>query len=194
MATIPARDSRSVADLTRAVFGEAMSLDSVFALLDDVETSVQSHSREAALWVGSVGYERHKDHREFAAHLARSGVERLIDVRELPISRRRGYAKTALSEAMSEVGIEYVHVRALGNPKPLRDMYKSGRVDEGRAAYRELLLTERRGALAALVPFLQGKRSALMCLEHDASTCHRTVIIDAIRSEMGIALEVAQVS
>ena len=87
------------------------------------------------VWVGSIGYERHRHAAEFSALLRDAQVERVIDVRELPISRRRGYAKTALSESLAQEGIEYVHMRGLGNPKPFRDLYKSGRVHEGRAAY-----------------------------------------------------------
>lgn len=52
-----------------------------------------------AITLGSVGYERHKSVDNFAALLADSGIERLIDGRELPISRRRGFAKSAFSEA-----------------------------------------------------------------------------------------------
>ena len=186
--TTQKRDPRSV--------GEALSLDEVFTRIGAANAALDDPGPDLVglTWVGSVGYERHKNHREFAEHLRRNGVERLIDVRELPISRRRGYAKTALSEAMSEVGIEYTHLKALGNPKPLRDLYKSGRVAEGRAAYERFLLEERREALDALVPLLEDKRSALMCLEHDASTCHRTVILDALRAELGLALDVAEVS
>ncbi|MGH2941912.1 MAG: DUF488 family protein [Solirubrobacteraceae bacterium] len=189
MATTPPRDLRSIADLTRAIFGEVLSIDEVFTRIDAMEPN----DAAALTWVGSVGYERHKNHRDFAEHLRSNGIERLIDVRELPISRRRGYAKTALSEAMYEVGIEYVHMKALGNPKPLRDMYKSGRVSEGREAYARFLLAERRDALDALVPLLHDKRSALMCVEDDASTCHRTVILDALREELGLALDVSEV-
>jgi len=193
MATIAARAPRSIADLTRAVFGEPLSLDEVFARIEGVEVSTRPRDTAVPTWVGSVGYERHKDHRAFAEHLRVNSIERLIDVRELPISRRRGYAKTALSEAMHEVGIEYVHMKALGNPKPLRDLYKSGRVAEGRDAYQQFLFRERRDALDALAPLLQEKRSVLMCVEHDASTCHRTVILDALRSELGLALDVGEV-
>jgi len=191
--TTPIRDPRSIAELTRAVFGQALSISEVFARIDAIEVPAETSDAAALTWVGSVGYERHKNHREFAAHLRSNGIERLIDVRELPISRRRGYAKTALSEAMHDVGIEYVHMKALGNPKPLRDMYKAGRVSEGREAYARFLLAERRDALHALVPLLHDKRSALMCVEHDATTCHRAVILDALQAELGLSLEVAEV-
>jgi hypothetical protein len=174
--------TRSLADLTQAYFGEALTMDEVFARVELIKPAVAIEAgNPESLWVGSVGYERHKDHRAFAQHLSNMGVERLVDVRDLPISRRRGYAKKALDEAMAEVGIEYLHVKALGNPKPYRDMYKSGRVEEGRRCYEQLLLTQRRDALLDLVPLLSEKRSALMCVEHDPETCHRTVIVDALR-------------
>jgi uncharacterized protein (DUF488 family) len=145
------------------------------------------------MWVGSVGYERYRQNSDFARRLADAGVERLIDVREAPISRRRGFAKTALGEAMAAVGIEYVHIRALGNPKQYRDLYRSGHVAEGQGLYERHLLTERREALDDLVPLLRDKRSALMCLEHDPASCHRTVIIDLLRRELGLELEVVEI-
>ncbi len=170
-------------------------MDEVFARVELVEPSaVTVTEAPGGLWVGSVGYERHKDHRAFAQHLSDVGVERLVDVRDLPISRRRGYAKKALDEAMAEVGIEYLHIKALGNPKPYRDMYKAGRVDEGRRCYEQLLLSERRDALRDLVPLLSEKRSALMCVEHDPETCHRTVIVEVLRGEFGVDLDVSQIA
>ena len=172
-----------------------MTLPELFDRLAEVEIE-PSPSAESVptLWVASVGYERYKVNDDFAARLRDAGVERLVDVRELPISRRRGYAKTALGEAMAHVGIEYVHVRDLGNPKPFRDLYKAGRIAEGRAAYEKFLLTERRGALDTLATLLSEKPAALMCVEHDASTCHRTVILDALREELGLQLDVAEVA
>lgn len=195
MAIATARnDTRSVAELTRAIFGEALSIDQVLARLELVDLpAAESPTATTELWIGSIGYELHKDHLAFARHVQAAGVERLIDVRELPISRRRGYAKSALGQAMADVGVEYVHIKALGNPKPYRDLYKSGRVEEGRQRYEEHLLNEQRGALEGLVPLLREKRSALMCVEHNPTTCHRTVIVDALRSELGLKLDVAEI-
>jgi uncharacterized protein (DUF488 family) len=150
--------------------------------------------RSKPLWVGSIGYERYRDNSDFAQRLADAGVERLVDVRELPISRRRGYAKTALGDVLRTVGIEYVHIKALGNPKPFRDLYKSGRAEEGRRLYERHLLSEGRDALDDLVPLLRDKRTALMCVEHDPSVCHRTVIVDALRDELQLDLDVAEIA
>ena len=187
-------DTRSVAELTTAVFGEALSLDQVLARLERVDMSAsRAVATTKGLWVGSIGYELHKDHLAFARHVRAAGVERLIDVRELPISRRRGYAKTALSQAMADAGVEYLHIKALGNPKPFRDLYKSGNVQEGRRHYENHLLGEQRPALDGLIPLLREKRCALMCVEHDPTTCHRTVIVEALRDKLGLALDVAEI-
>jgi uncharacterized protein (DUF488 family) len=188
-------DTRSVAELTAAIFGEVLSIDQVLARLELVDISTPRRVEATkGLWLGSVGYEHHKDHVAFARHVRAAGVERLIDVRELPISRRRGYAKSALAQTMADAGIEYVHIKALGNPKPFRDLYKSGNAKEGRRLYEEHLLEERRDALEDLVPLLREKRCALMCVEHNPATCHRTVIFEALQDELGVDLDVAEIS
>lgn len=190
--------SASTADLTTALVGHPLTLDELRAEIsfDDGLTGGLSCGVNAAstLWVGSAGYERHRDSAAFAAKLAQQGVECLIDVRELPISRRRGYAKTALSEVLAEEGIEYLHAKSLGNPKAYRDLYKAGRVEEGRRAYRELLVAERLDAVESIVPLLREKRCALMCVEHDEQTCHRAMIFKSIEVELGIPLAVVQVT
>lgn len=118
----------------------------------------------------TVGYEgRSLD------ELVDAGVERLIDVRELPLSRRRGFSKTTLSEALREAGIEYVHVRALGNPKPNRERYWAGNVEGGAAVYRKHLNNGSRSALLELAESLGADRACLLCLESDRdhTECHR---------------------
>jgi hypothetical protein len=201
-------DRWSLADLTRAVFGEELSMDEIWSRTAAVDLADLGETAEAlgrtadpgvgkagdGLWVASIGYELHKDHRAFAQHLSDAGIERLIDVRDLPISRRRGYAKTALSDALTDAGVEYVHVKALGNPKRFRDLYKSGRLEEGRAGYRDHLLSEHLHDLRELVVLLREKRSALMCVEHDPATCHRSVIVEALADELELPLHVAEMA
>lgn len=182
-----------LAEVTRALFGEPLTMselnDRMFGTRVELEPRDQPHL--AATWLGSIGYERYREVDDFVRQLANAGVERLIDVRELPISRRRGYAKTALREALEGVGIEYVHMRELGNPKPYRDLYKSGQTQAGRAKYSRLLLAKRRDALIELQQKVTEKRSALMCVEHDQGVCHRDVIIESLQEELGVDLLVA---
>lgn len=202
-------ESIPFADLAVAVVGSAMTLRELSELIGLSETgtrhavalndygNVTPLSKQgtagSALWLGSIGYEQVRDSRDFAQLLQVAGVERVVDVRELPISRRPGYAKTALRATMADAGIEYIHMRALGNPKEYRDLYKSGRHRQGRKKYRRHLLENQREALEELVTLVSAKRTALMCLEHDARVCHRTVIVDALRTELGLEVNVEQV-
>lgn len=177
------------AELTALHFGERLSMQQAWqrtesVLLDDPPVGDR-------VWVGSIGYERYRDNVRFAQVLADAGVQRLIDVRELPISRKRGFAKTALSQACSAAGVEYMHLRELGNPKPIRDIYKAGQVEEGRELYEAFLTQERLDAVTHLSELLTEMPTALMCVEHDSSTCHRTVILEALAASH-IDLEVAE--
>lgn len=193
-----ALSSRSIGELTVAALGRELSmagaLDLVESTLIDRAEAVQlPRDNAVSLWVGSVGYERYRSVEDFARLLARAGVERLIDVRELPISRRRGFAKTALTEALAEEGVEYLHLRGMGNPKEFRDLYKSGQVAEGRAGYEQLLTKDRLEDLRQLAETLHEKISALMCVEHDEAVCHRQVIFAALQGQLGLKLEIARI-
>ena len=56
----------------------------------------------------TIGYEG-AEVADFLATLSQLGVTTLLDIRELPISRRKGFAKNALREGLLSVGIEYRH-------------------------------------------------------------------------------------
>jgi uncharacterized protein (DUF488 family) len=86
----------------------------------------------------SIGYEG-RDASTMADELASAGVTVLVDVRLTPLSRKRGFSKTALRELLATRGIAYVHLRALGNPKDNRDNFRVGEVGEGRRRFRQLL-------------------------------------------------------
>lgn len=75
--------------------------------------------------VFTIGYEG-ATIESFLAALERAGVRRVIDVRQLPLSRRPGFSKAPLAAALKERGIGYVHLKALGTPKPGRDAAKKG--------------------------------------------------------------------
>ena len=64
---------------------------------------------------------------EFLAALRTAGVKRVIDIRALPLSRRPGFSKTPLKNALAEAEIDYVHLRALGTPADGRAAARAGR-------------------------------------------------------------------
>ena len=63
---------------------------------------------------------------DFLGVLVRAGVEQVIDVRALPLSRRPGFSKSSLAASLKEAGMGYVHLKALGTPKAGRDAAKKG--------------------------------------------------------------------
>jgi uncharacterized protein (DUF488 family) len=136
----------------------------------------------------TVGYEgRALD--EMIAELVDAGVDRLVDVRELPLSRRPDFSKTALGDALRASGIEYVHVKAFGTPKPNRERYWAGDIEGGAAVYRKHLSNGSRSALVELADSLGDGRACLLCFERDYTECHRDVIVEAL-TELQPALAV----
>ena len=116
----------------------------------------------------------------FIATLRDAGVERVIDVRALPLSRRPGFSKTTLAASLKEAGIDYVHLKALGTPKRGRDAAKKGDVVTLRAVYDDqLALPEAQAAAAQMRSLAAEKRSALLCYERDPCHCHRTLLLHA---------------
>jgi uncharacterized protein (DUF488 family) len=104
----------------------------------------------------------------------------------LPLSRRKGFSKTALGEVLNGSGIEYVHVKALGTPKLFREMYKKGDVVAGSKGYREHLLGDSMAELIALRDAVEDSAAkiCLLCVEHDHDVCHRAVIVEELAAQM----------
>jgi uncharacterized protein (DUF488 family) len=118
---------------------------------------------------------------EFIAALRQAGVKRVIDVRAIPNSRRPGFSKTPLSNALAEEGIEYVHLRALGTPADGRAAARAGRHEELERIYAgQLELPEAIAQGAQMVAFAEDKPSAVLCYERDPASCHRTLLLDAV--------------
>src|SRR5882724_9580839 len=73
-------------------------------------------ARGASVWIGSIGYEK-ASFADFRHTLIDAGVAAVLDVRDLPLSRRAGFSKRQLEAGLVEAGLRYVHLKALGTPK-----------------------------------------------------------------------------
>jgi uncharacterized protein (DUF488 family) len=135
-----------------------------------------SETEDADTPVFTIGYEKHTPD-TFVQTLARFDVKRLIDVRELPLSRRKGFSKTALAAKLRESGIEYVHVREAGNPFRAQkgDIETCLRLYAG---HLEEHTVKRVLDLALSAP------SALLCVEQCAHECHRSVLANRMRAAL----------
>jgi uncharacterized protein (DUF488 family) len=126
----------------------------------------------------TIGYEG-KTMDEFLAEVISAGVERVIDVRAVAASRRPGFSKTALGNALRERGVDYLHLRPLGTPAAGREAARKGRTAEMRLIYAEQLESDEAAlaleqALAAAVE----RPSALLCFEAEAQGCHRSMLAE----------------
>lgn len=129
----------------------------------------------------SIGYEG-RDLDGFVQELTDAHVAMVADVRLTPLSRKPGFSKTRLGERLGEAGIDYRHLRSLGNPKDNRPPFWEGRIEEGRARFSALL--EQPGALDALTELAEHaeqRRVAVLCFERDEHRCHRKVVLDKVR-------------
>jgi uncharacterized protein (DUF488 family) len=118
---------------------------------------------------------------DFIRTLQSANVKSLVDVRELPLSRKKGFSKRALSEALEDAGIKYIHIRQLGDPKPGRDAARSGNMGEFSRIFGDHL---RQGAtqkaLQDLVPVVADGGACLLCFERRHTDCHRSIVADEL--------------
>jgi uncharacterized protein (DUF488 family) len=121
----------------------------------------------------------------FLATLTAAKVTTLLDVRELAISRRKGFSKSALAAALQSVGIVYRHERALGTPRDIRHrLRRNGDFERFFADFREYLGTQKK-LIGELASELTG-RVALLCFERNPAECHRSVVVAALAKRSGV--------
>ena len=128
----------------------------------------------------TIGYEA-TTMAEFLDALRGSGVERVIDVRALPLSRRPGFSKSPLRAALAQVGIDYIHLKALGTPADGRQAARAGRLDDLERIYAtQLELPEAIFAAEQMRELAEEKPSALLCFEREPAQCHRSLLLAAV--------------
>jgi len=121
----------------------------------------------------------------FMNRLKESGVRIVIDVRELPLSRKRGFSKKVLAESLHRSGIAYAHMPALGCPKPIRDAYRN---DGNWLAYTRRFLAylgAQDEAVAELAKIACSTSACLVCYEADFNFCHRSMVARAVSQAGG---------
>jgi len=136
------------------------------------------------LW--TIGYERLAPD-ALVAELEAAGVERVLDVRQRPQSRRPGMSKTKLGLALGQHGIAYESRRTLGTPPDIKPLFRSGATRQAREAFRphlERTAGAELDALAAELGTPGAPRTALLCLEAEPAHCHRRVVAEQLRERL----------
>jgi len=127
---------------------------------------------------------------ELIAILAEAGIERLVDVRRFPASRRHPqFGRDALAAALAEAGIAYRHEPDLGGRRPPRpdSPNTAWRVAAFRGYADHMDSREFRAALERLLAGAAERPTAVMCAEAVPWRCHRRLIADALVAR-GIAV------
>lgn len=133
--------------------------------------------------IKTIGHSNHPIER-FVALLKAGGVERLVDVRSTPWSRRHPqFGRDKLSKSLAEAGIAYVHEGAALGGKPVSK-------SDGGSSYDQLAARpEFKSALDRVIEGAGDTTQCLMCAEKEPLDCHRTVLVSRRLAERGVAIE-----
>lgn len=129
--------------------------------------------------IRTIGHSNHPIER-FIAMLKAGGVERLVDVRSVPWSRRfPQFGRERLARSLAGAGIGYAwEGEALGG-KP-----KAGGGYDALAARPDF-----REAIDRLIAERAGTSLCLMCAEKEPLDCHRTVLVSRRLAERAVPVE-----
>ncbi len=140
----------------------------------------------------TIGYEG-REIDEFVNRLKSFSVTRLIDVREIPLSRKKGFSKSILGERLKDEHIEYVHAKPLGSPATIRNKLKSDwDYKYFFKAYSEYL-SRNMDAVKRVHQFLFEGVTCIMCFERFPEKCHRSIVADKIKEYDGNGLKIKHI-
>jgi hypothetical protein len=126
---------------------------------------------------------------ELVTLLQRHGVDRLVDVRRYPGSRRHPhFNRESLAQRLTAAGIGYRHAPELGGRRdPAPASHNQGWRNASFRAYADYMATPPfLAALDRLLHDAQHHSVAIMCAEAVPWRCHRNLISDAIVARGGV--------
>lgn len=134
--------------------------------------------------VFTIGYEG-ADADRFLDTLKDAGVSTLADVRAVAGSRKRGFSKSALRDALENRGIGYRHFIELGTPKEGRQAARAGDSDLMKRIYCDEVLTTEpaKEAFEELEALARSQPICLLCFERDPSICHRRILAQRLEAK-----------
>ncbi|HDZ48769.1 hypothetical protein LCGC14_0074630 [marine sediment metagenome] len=126
----------------------------------------------------TAGYEG-LDIDSFLQGLRHAGVNKVVDVRQLPVSRKKGFSKTSFAEKLKSSGIDYEHVKALGCPKPIRDQYKKDGDWANYTKHFRAYIETQADVVRDVADEASEINACLICFEADVMFCHRRFVAEA---------------
>jgi uncharacterized protein (DUF488 family) len=137
----------------------------------------------------TIGYEK-AGFADFIATLQAARVATVIDVRDLPLSRRAGFSKRQLQAGLAEAGIGYLHLRPLGTPATGREANRRRRWPLFWDIVEQSLASpDAQEALVQAATTAAASRSCLLCYEADPCTCHRQRVGEMLQTAHGFTVD-----
>ncbi len=121
----------------------------------------------------------------FIEALRDAGVEQIIDVRRIPLSRKKGFSKTPLKTTLNLAGFEYFHYKDLGCPQFIREHYRINKDWTWYEDHFESFLDKNEDLLWDLIRMSNVSPSCLLCFEAESAKCHRRLIAERIKKMVG---------
>ena len=142
--------------------------------------------------VYTTGYEG-RGIEDFLEHLDAHNIQRVVDVREIPLSRKKGFSKSTLQQHLAEHNIEYINIKSLGSPSYLRKKVYQDKDFEYFFEEYEKHLEGCRESLEELYKVVNEKLSCLLCFEREYTNCHRSVVASKVSRINGTTLEIKHI-
>ena len=130
----------------------------------------------------SIGYEGINQN-EFMNILISNHIQQLIDVRQIPNSRKKGFAKNSLMEELKKYRIDYTHIPELGTDKTSRDNYRTNKNIKKLLKEYEQRFKANYSSFELLKALANYRTSAIMCFEKEHQLCHRQRITSELAEE-----------
>lgn len=138
----------------------------------------------------TIGYEGVSSE-DFLRNLSKNNVAVLVDIREIPLSRKKGFSKSVLEQYLSLHGIKYVHIKRLGSPSKIRNRLKEDHNYElFFKEYTAYLMKEAKDALNHLYEIAVNEKTCVMCYEKDVNFCHRNVVAKKLSTLNGTKFQI----
>jgi len=130
----------------------------------------------------------------FFSTLQLNDIERIIDVRQMPLSRKKGFSKNALAEAAASHNIDYIHKVALGCPRFIRDQYRLDSNWQNYERHFQEYIETQNEEVEVLISLCERQRCCLLCFEANALSCHRSLIARRTRDLSNTPLEIVHLT
>lgn len=144
----------------------------------------------------TIGYEG-KAIETFVEVLRENNIHMIFDVREIPLSRKKGFSKNTLQDILSKNDIGYQHFKELGSPKTIREqLYENKDYKKFFDSFRAYLekQPETMDIIKTAIKDNSDKNFCLMCFEKNPNECHRSIIAEQIISSKSKAKKIGLIN